>query len=88
MADDSSRSEKEPTALADPGAPLLDRSRARVRLPAELFTPALELAEIQSMVHAEARQSTDAASKKLAVQLANLMDGDHLDPIAVDVLQV
>lgn len=87
MADDSSRSDEEPTTPADPGVPLLDRSRARVRLPADLLTPALELAEIESMVHADSRQPRDAAGKKLAGQLANLMDGDHLDPIAVQVLQ-
>lgn len=88
MADDSSRSDEEPTTPADPGAPLLDRSRARVRLPADLLTPTLALAEMESMVHADARQPSDAASRRLAGQLANLMDGDHLDPIAIQVLQV
>lgn len=88
MADDSSLSDGEPTTPVDPGVPLLDRSRARLRLQAELLAPAIELAEIESMVHVEPRPSREAATSEIAGRLANLMEGGHLDPIAVELLQV
>ena len=88
MADDSSLSNGETPTPADPGAPLLDRSRARLRIPADLLTPALDLAEVEAMVHVERRPAGETASTELAGRLANLMDGGHLDPIAVEVLQV
>lgn len=88
MADDSSLSDEESTAPADPGAPLLDRSRARLRLPADLLAPALDLAEVESMVRVELRPASQTATAEQVGRLANLMAGDHLDPIAVEVLQV
>ncbi len=91
MADDSSLSDEEPMTPADPGAPLLDRSRARLRLPADLLNEALELAEIESMVPVEPRSSSQAKGAKgaeAAGRLANLMVGKQLDPIAAEVLQV
>lgn len=87
MAEEGSLSE-EPRAPVDPGLPLLDRSRGRLRLPAELMADALELAHAQAMAHLGARALSDIGSAETLGRMAGVMDGEQLDPIAVELLEV
>ncbi len=86
MAENSSLSDgtRQPV---DPDRPLLDRSRARLRLPADLLQPALDIARYQSM-SIENGAGVAGVGPRQVKRLADISNDDGLDPIAAELLQV
>lgn len=87
MADTDNDSPGDGRDPIDPGSVLLDRSRARMRVPTELFDEVLQLAPTWMGSDADGGARRNRKPDR-AQQFAALFDGDRLDPVAEELIGV
>jgi hypothetical protein len=81
-------SEERAKPAAGPGLPLLDRSRAQLRIPADLLTEALRIAHVQSIPDLGTESLSARPSDEVIERLAPVLDDGQLDPVALDLLKI
>ncbi|MGH1487821.1 MAG: hypothetical protein ACRBK7_00255 [Acidimicrobiales bacterium] len=90
MVPSGAKSEMASGNAKNEGSPILDRSRAQLRLPTDLVTETLRIAHVQSMPNVDPDSTPEPPTDRTVARLEKsgvLVDG-VLDPIAFELLDV